>query len=180
MKKELLNILCCPNTSSSGFEVFAARLERDGEVLYGIHHANILPNDEIIDGLAFSEGQPHVYPIRYGVLVMLADSDVDCVAYRTHLVAFDEHLAVPLRSLAWDNLERLGAVRNTSTGSWNREEMKYYDAEVDDVDKREAMFESIRTEYYPHIFIPRKKYILDSINNALPGNNVLEIGCGNA
>jgi len=77
-------------------------------------------------------------------------------------------------------LEKTGLASSTSDGIWNREEMRYYDSEVESRDHREQMLSNIKNIPVHRILIPRKWHITKIIKPFIKNSAILEIGCGNA
>jgi len=183
MRKKLLNYLVCPNTGISGFTLFAARLIRGGVEIYRAVDSEIRDDDDVIEGYVISNDRQYIYPIRYGVLSMVSDADVDLVEYQAHISEIDKNSSYEVSTLAAQNFERMKTRRKSEksdTGDWNREEKSYYDADVDSGKKRKVMSDEIPVRYLPHIYLHRDKYILKPLKADIAGKTLVEIGCGNA
>ena len=180
MRVQTSSILCCPNTGSTDFEIFGSRVERDGQRLLGVRHEDLLQGDEVIDGLLGVRGGEHTYPIRLGVLSMLADASVDLPAWRSHFEEIVPRCSPRLQRRINANLERLSRVVCNSDGEWNKDEMRYYDAAVDSEEKRISACRAISENYLGRTFYTRKRVITDVLIEGIEGKILLEIGCGTA
>jgi hypothetical protein len=124
----------------------------------------MMPDDDIKLGIAISESSPTAFPIDEFVGVFLADEDVDI---HHHSAFFSQHakkLPDAFKQAVHQTMQQIVSMNETSDGKWNREEMRYYDAEVDTVEKREKMLDAVFHKPVWRIFIPRKKSIIDVIS----------------
>ena len=64
---------------------------------------------------------------------------------------------------------RIEARAATSEGNWNREEMAYYDSEVQTASAREEMVSNIAEQNLPHIFLPRDRLALSQLRSRISG-----------
>ena len=180
MRITLLDQLICPNTHKPGFTAFAAKLRRGDETLTSVEHSAIGKEDEIVEGLLITADEQYAYPIRFDVLSMLSDEDIDLREYHEHLEALRPNLSPRFLEVGDRTAARLVSRQTSEDGDWNREEMKYYDSEVDTPEKRAAMCADIANTYLPHIFLPRQKHVIGPLLPAIEDKTVVEIGCGNA
>ena len=180
MRFDLLPLLICPNTGKPGFTCYATELSRGKTKLKCVANESIQSTDEVTTGLVISDDQQFVFPIRFGVLSMLSDDDIDMQGFKEHLDAIVDQCPPDVAELANRCLARLRERSDSNDGEWNREEMEYYDEEVSTGEKRSAMVKDIAEKNLPHIFLPRQKYILGPLAPDIEGRTVIEIGCGNA
>ena len=180
MRVRTASLLRCPNTGRTDFEVFGSRVDRAGGEVFSVPHADLRPQDEIVDGVLALGSKGHVYPIRCGVLSMLADGSVDLPAWRSHFEAILPGCSPSVQARIRCNLGRLSRESNDSDGGWNQDEMRYYDAAVDSEEKRRAMCREIRENYLGRTFYTRKRVITDALAEVIGDKTLLEIGCGTA
>ncbi len=86
----------------------------------------------------------------------------------------------PYKSVLKSTLERITKLNETNDGKWNREEMRYYDKEVNTPEQRDYMLHEIKNTPIWRIFIPRTNHIIKHLELVCHNQNVLEIGCGNS
>lgn len=180
MHKKLGRLLSCPNNHQAGFKFFAKELVRENKTLVDVDDTNILDDDDIKTGVAFSPSGNTAYPISEFIGVFLADEDVDKGHYKKLFEPLLNKCPLEFNAVIQSTLDRIYGVGETSEGKWNREEMKYYDAEVNTEELREKMLVAMKEKPQWRIFIPRKKHMIDLIADECKGNYVLEIGCGNS
>ena len=178
MRSTLLPKLICPNSKSTSFVLYAAELLRNGQTIENVDNESIMDSDDITLGYLIAD-QRFVYPIRYGVLSLLSDDDVDTKHFEEQIAHINQY-SESWKELTEQNVTRMKARQESQGGSWNRAEMRYYDDEVDTEEKRESMCDNIRDQDLPHIFIPREKHILGLVKPSIKAKLLVEIGCGNA
>ncbi len=180
MKKNIKNILACPNDGNTSFRFFGKEVYRDSFLLHDLEDAEILSTDRIKTGLIIAEHSRTAYPISEFVGVMLADNDVDT----KHFVAITEKLVdncpEEVNLILKETLQRLLAIQSNHEGQWNQYEMRYYDKEVSTVELREKMKHSIESEMHWRIFLPRRDQLINKIKGEVRNETVLEIGSGNS
>jgi len=119
-----------------------------------------------------------IYPIKDYITTLLSFKDVDT----HHILPILDEIAIyspdAYKDYVINTIEMTKAQEGSEEGKWNREEMKYYDKEVDSAEKRIKMLESIKNENFHQIFLPRKIIT----NEASKYHNItfLEVGCGNS
>lgn len=179
MRKKILSYISCPNKSGNDFKIFAVELIRDGETIKNVDNSQILDTDDIKTGIVISN-HSYAYPINNFIGIFLKDDDCD----KPHLRQLFNSLLIncpeEYKAAISKSSNRIHGITETGEGNWNREEMKYYDAEVDSEDLRVKMLNSIKGTPIWRIFIPRKENIIDRVSSYCRDQNVLEIGCGNA
>jgi hypothetical protein len=178
MRRKIGELLICPNSGDERLKFYALELVRDGKVLKGISDDGMMPDDDIKLGIAISESSPTAFPIDEFVGVFLADEDVDIHHHSAFFSQHAEKLPDAFKQAVHQTMQRIVSMNETSDGKWNREEMRYYDAEVDTVEKREKMLDAVFHKPVWRIFIPRKKSIIDVISPFCRNKYVLEIGGG--
>lgn len=180
MHKRIISLLQCPNNFKPGFSVFASELVRNGVLLKNLSDSEILPEDDIKQGVVLSQGSNTAYPISNFIGVFLNDLDADKGHHKNLFEPLIDKCPDVFNEGIKTTLARIYGSAETHDGNWNREEMKYYDAEVDTEDLRSIMLKSINGQPVWRIFIPRRKNIIEKIAAECVGKNVLEIGCGNS
>jgi len=125
MRIETSELLRCPNTSSTDFSCFGAVVKRDASEVQGVAHDSLKSTDDIIDGLLIVNDGDYVYPIREGVLCILADSSVDLAAWKDHFQTIRESCSEPLQAAIDRTVERFSREDADTDGEWNRDEMRY-------------------------------------------------------
>lgn len=178
MRKKVSNIVVCPNSKKEGFRFYAFELIRDGQLIKDVNDADIKEADDIKYGVAVSTTSNTAYPIDEFIGVFLSDADVDKHHHKNFLEKYINFLPVEFKEVVQNTINRVYGVAETSDGKWNREEMMYYDAEVETEEKRKKMLESVLNKPMWRIFIPRKKHMIDVIAPFCKNEYVLEIGGG--
>lgn len=180
MRKKLGKILICPNIKEEGFLFYALELNRGGKIIANVNHNEIEEEDDIKTGIAVSLKSETAFPIDEYVGVFLSDTDVDKSHHRNFLEAHINKVPEQYIKIMRITLDRIygSTLNETTDGKWNREEMMYYDAEVETEEKRKKMLESILNKPMWRIFIPRKKSMIDVIAPYCKNEYVLEIGGG--
>lgn len=178
MRKDLLEILRCPNGRGKRFEVFARALRREGRTLTDVEDGKILA-DDVETGYVVDADAGQLYPITDFVLSMLSDADADPAAEIPLLRKLLVGTPAPHAAAIEARLARLQALSPSEVGDWNREEMRYYDRDVETPEKRAAFLETIRRDPLWNIYLERKSQLIDNIG-VTPVRRVLEIGGGNS
>ncbi len=180
MQKKLFDIVVCPNSFQPGFILYATELIRNNHILYNVNHPDIMNDDDIKSGVAVSESCRWAYPVSDFIGVFLAKYDSD----KHNLKDLFDQLGKNIPSYFLDainfTIKHIFETNDSDEGNWNREEMNYYDADVDTIELRNKMLHSISEIPLWRIFLPRKKHIIDVIAQQCTNNYVLEIGCGNS
>lgn len=179
MKKRLLKKLMCPNFGTREFHVFGVEVERDGKMLSNIDHDQLKDMDDIKEGVVVDFKKSTAFPVSGYVLSMLCDEDVDLGHYRELFDRSDDIYPARYAKLINASLKRLAKVKTTEEGTWNREEMAYYDADVATPELRAAFLKQIETVPLWHIYLERGKHLVDKANFN-KDSSVLEVGCGNS
>ncbi len=180
MRKRIIPFLKCPSSGKTGLVVFAFEALRNNDLLKNLSHDDLHNEDDIITGILIHEQSGIVYPIRESVAVLLAFSDVDPFHHITFLESLKSECPEKYLGMLNNTIAAITNSRDTTDGSWNRDEMRYYDAAVETSEKRSQMFETIKKIPVHRILIPREKHIIKIIAPVISGSMVLEIGCGNA
>ncbi len=176
----MLSLLKCPETHQTGMKLFAVEVMRNGKLLSTFEQQELQEEDDIISGLLINETHQIVYPIAESIAILLSKSDVDTFHHVPLLQKFKSQCPAALLPIIENTLGHLQKSATTSDGNWNRDEMRYYDADVETPGKQEKMVQSIKKTPVHRILIPRKKHITDIIASTAQQHAVLEIGCGNA
>lgn len=171
-------MLACPNCSSSGFTFFASELIRNQQQFFNVEDKSISDEDDIKYGIAVCQSCKTAFPIEEFVGVFLSDSDADKGVHRLMLESRMNRLPAFFQECIKETIHRIYNSRETADGQWNRDEMRYYDAEVDTQDKRNRMLENMKSKPVWRIFIPRQQWIINSITPNIKNKHVLEIGGG--
>jgi ubiquinone/menaquinone biosynthesis C-methylase UbiE len=179
MRTRVLNSLVCPNTGNTKFEIFAVELKRGDEMLANVKFKDILDTDDVKEGIIADLKGNVVYPISDYVGSVLSDEDAHQGHYNDLLNRLSESAPAAYKKAIKASLARLATAKHTHDGEWNREEMEYYDADVATTEKRAEFLETIKAKPLWHIFIERKRHLMDRVTLG-QGSRVLEIGCGNA
>ncbi len=182
MRKKLLNILIDPNTQENGtFQTYAFTLDRGEDSLTQVNDVDIKNDDDIKEGFIVNTTNNFIYPISDYVLSLLSDKDQDIPFYLNFFKKISGDTTHPYSQIIEENLTRLININEeTAEGEWNREEMRYYDKDVSTQEKRDAFIEVIKQQNLPHIYLERKKYLIEPIKDAIKNKVVMEMGCGNA
>jgi len=179
MKKALLKFFLCPNNQVGDFVVFANELKRANQLLSNVDHNDIDDNDDVRTGFIANRKHQTVYPITNYVLLALSDRYADHSLYIDLLTSALQYSPPSYGTVIMKNIERLRPNTCEPSGSWNRQEMEYYDRAVETEHLRRTLCDEIRRKPLWHIYIERKNYLLSELS--LPDSSyVLEIGCGNA
>lgn len=185
MRKSVISVLSCPNQPGSTqgesveWQIYATTLQTENGVLKNVPDIDMADTDEIVDGVLLNMTSRIAYPIHRSICILLSDSDAD---RNHHHKVFDDlsgSCPADIQQIIRETLERIDKINKTSDSVWNNEEMTYYDEAVDSAEKRAAMVQDIQNKPIWHIFIPRKKHMLDHFTAELNGERLLEIGCGN-
>lgn len=179
MRKRILKNMICPNTGDLEFEIFAVSLDRDGERLTQLAHKDIRDDDDIYEGVIANLKTNMTYPIYDSIGSLLSDEDADQKHYTELLTGISKSCPAGFQKAIKANLKRLAKAKVTHDGTWNREEMEYYDADVASDELRKKFLERIRKAPLWHIFIERQRHLIEK-SELKAGMDVLEIGCGNA
>ncbi|HNR20424.1 MAG TPA: class I SAM-dependent methyltransferase [Bacteroidia bacterium] len=178
MRKKVSSILICPNSKKEGFKFYAFELTRNGNSIKDVNDGEINAEDDIKYGVAVSTTSNTAYPIDEYIGVFLSDADVDKHHHKNFLEKYVTLLPADFKDAVQNTLNRIYGATETSDGKWNREEMMYYDAEVETEEKRKKMLNSVLNKPMWRIFIPRKKHMIDLIAPSCKNEFVLEIGGG--
>lgn len=180
MQKKILDIAVCPESHQPGFRIFAKEVLRNNVLLHNLTDNDIQEQDDIKSGIAVSSVSNLAYAIYDFVGIFLSLDDADA----KHLSMLFDELQSDIPSFFSDSikntLQKIHERHSSSDGAWNREEMKYYDVEVDTGEQRSKMLTSIKEIPQWRIFLPRKKHLIDIIAAACKNQMVLEIGSGNS
>ena len=180
MRKKVVHLLKDPNNHQPGFKLFGSVVHRGTTTLTNLTDQDLDPEDNIEKGLLISVSGNTAYPIEGFVAILLNDSDVDLNHHRPLLESFSGSCPPEFQQVLNSTLDRLAAAQNSADGTWNREEMKYYDKEVATEEQRNKMLKAIREVPVWRIFLPRKKHIIDVIAPEIKNEYLLEIGSGNS
>lgn len=178
MRRKIKELLACPNCSHTEFRFFAFKLIRNQKTVFNVGHEFVLDEDDIKYGIAACHVCNTAFPIEEFIGVFLSDSDVDKGVHRQMLERHVQNAPAEFQEWVKKTLGRIYTVAETSDGKWNREEMRYYDAEVETPEQRNRMLVNMNTVPVWRIFIPRKRWIINAVAPHLNGKNVLEIGGG--
>ncbi len=182
MRKKLLNTLIDPNTQEkSTFEAYAFTLDRGQKSHTQVANVNITDDDDIKEGFIINTKNHYIYPISDYVLSLLSDTDQDIPFYLNFFKKSQINPNNPYSKTIDENLSRLNNINEETTeGEWNREEMRYYDKEVSTQEKRDAFIKVIKQQNLPHIYLERRKHLIEAIKGSIKNKVVMEMGCGNA
>ncbi|HMT28122.1 MAG TPA: methyltransferase domain-containing protein, partial [Bacteroidia bacterium] len=180
MRKRLTNILICPNNYQSDLKIYGTKVHRNGAVLYNLDDTQLLEDDDIEEGIIVSDSSQTAYPVSEFIAILLSDTDIDTNHHQMLLEKAVDKCPDFYNTILKSTLERITKHKDTSEGKWNREEMKYYDNEVNTPEQREQMLHSIKNMPIWRIFQPRTKYIIKYLKEKCAGQTILEIGSGNS
>ncbi len=158
-----VNLLSCPN---GGGPLQLHACERDG--------------DDVVVGVLANLAAGTAYPIAHSIGLLLADEDTETSRHRSLLAEARPHCPPDFQRAIDATVARLECRPETGEGTWNREEMEYYDRAVATEELRGRMLEDIRTKPLWNIFLPRQRHLIRHIADNVRGKFVLEVGCGNA
>jgi len=180
MRKKILPYLKCPENGQPGLKIYGAVVMRDGQLIYDVSEAELEEEDDIISGLLISESSNTAYPIDQAIAILLAHHDVDPFHHIPLLESLKEKCPATFKDLLQKTIQRINQPSTSGDGNWNRDEMRYYDAEVETPEKRNKMLDNIRTIPVHRILLPRQWHITQIISQSVNNAVLLEIGCGNA
>ncbi len=180
MRKKLLKILKCPNSNNPELKIFGAEVNRNAQMHFNIENDQLLDDDDIVNGVIICTNSNTAFPISEHIAILLSDADVDINHHRPLLEKISLNISEPFKSIIKTTLERITRLNETKDGKWNREEMRYYDKEINTAEQRVAMLHEIKNTPIWRIFIPRTNHIIKHIALNCKNQNVLEIGCGNS
>ncbi len=178
MRKKIKALLACPNCSNTSFKWFAYELIRNQQSLLSINDESIHEEDDIKYGVAVCFQCKTAFPIEDFVGIFLSNADADRGVHRKMLESRMKQSPAEIQNSIQSTLKNVYETGETEDGQWNREEMRYYDAEVDTVEQRLRMFNNMKTKPVWRIFIPRKRWIINTIAPHIKNKKVLEIGGG--
>lgn len=178
MRKKLKALLACPNCSNTSFAWFAYELIRNQQALLNVAEESIDEEDDIKYGVAVCLHCKTAFPIEEFVGVFLSNADADRGVHRKMLESRMKQAPAGIQNNIQETLEKVYDTGETADGQWNREEMRYYDAEVDTEEHRLRMLNNMKTKPVWRIFIPRQRWIINTVAPHLKNKNVLEIGGG--
>lgn len=180
MRKKIVTLLKDPNNHQPGFRLFGSIVHRGATQLTNLTDQELEQEDDIEEGLLISTSSNTAYPIEGFVAILLSDTDVDLNHHQPLLQKFKGKIPQEFEEVLNATLGRLSAARDSADGTWNREEMRYYDKEVSTVEQRNKMLKAIREVPVWRIFLPRKKHIIDILAKEISNKYLLEIGSGNS
>ena len=151
MKKRILPFLKSPDTNLAGMKVYGTEVLRDNTILKNLEENQILDSDDIISGILVSEQSNILYPISNCIPILLSFNDIDTFHYIPLIKALKNVCPVEYHAIFKETLSMIHKSMLTPDGEWNRDEMRYYDAEVDTYENRTRMVETIK-KIPVHIF----------------------------
>ncbi len=178
MRKRLLKVLMCPNNKVGDFKLFAQELKRAGSLLCNLDHNDIHDDDDVKTGFIYNDKTDNVYIITQYILSFLSDQDADYDLSIRSLKNAIDYAPESLRKIIKKNIKRLKNCNNDNDDNWAKEEIAYYNKEVDTEEERKNFYEECVNNPLWHIYLERKQ--LFNRLNLSDINNVLEVGCGNA
>jgi uncharacterized protein YbaR (Trm112 family) len=155
MRYKLIKSIKCPNARGENFTVFARKLFREKNNVHHVYDTDILTDDDIESGIIIDNEAGEVYLISEYILIMLAEEDSDTAVEIPLFESALEYAPDQFRRTIQSKIERLRSFSSTEVGNWNRDEMRYYDQEVDSPEKRAAFLKDIRSNPLWHIFLGR-------------------------
>lgn len=178
MRKKLGDLLACPNCSNTSFNWFACELIRNQQPFFNVVEEALNEDDDIRYGVAVCLNCKTAFPIEEFVGVFLSNADADRGVHRKMLESKIKNAPERIRNSIQETIKMVYDFGDTEDGKWNREEMRYYDSEVDTDEQRIRMLNNMKTKPVWRIFIPRQRWIINTIAPHLQNKNVLEIGGG--
>jgi len=180
MKKKTIDLITCPNLHKGSFTVYAKEVLRGSKRLQNLNQKELNIDDDIQTGVLINELSGSAYPIIHSIAVLMADDDVDGGFQKKEFAPFFNDCPVKFQEIIKKYLERIEKNQKSTEGTWNLEEMRYYDKGVDTDEQRENMLADIKLRPIWRLFIPRKNQITRFLEPHCRNNYLLEIGCGNA
>jgi ubiquinone/menaquinone biosynthesis C-methylase UbiE len=180
MRKRTGRLLKLPDSKDGIMRFYAFDVIRDEKLIHNKDHDELLDEDDIINGFIVNEEQKIIYPISNYIGVLLSKNDIDLNPHLALLKSYYPIIPSRYREFLDVTIESIMAAIDTSDGNWNRDEMRYYDKEVETDLLRNKMLESIKNIPVWRIMLPRKKFITDIIKADCQNSEILEIGCGNS
>lgn len=178
MRIKLKSLISCPNCRKSEFLFFAYELIRKQQSLFHVSDGFQEDDDDIKYGVAVCNECKSAFPVEEFIGVFLSDADADKGVHRKMLEQRASHAPADIQEFIHQTLARIYTEYETEDGKWNREEMRYYDAEVDTEKQRIRMLDNMKSIPVWRIFIPRQKWIINRVLPDIKGRQVLEIGGG--
>lgn len=180
MKKRLIPLIRCPQTGRP-LIAFGVEVQRAGVTVNRVTEDEMLEEDDIALGVLVEPEEGAAYPIVGSVASLLCEEDVDPAVFLGLLERLSGELPSPFAGCVSSSIKRLRKpALNSATGKWNREEMAFFDRDVDTADLREAFAKRIESEPLWSRYVPREREIISHIRDGIAQKTVLEIGCGNA
>ncbi len=177
MRRRLIEKLRCPNTHGNALECYAVTAQGNGHTTDGVYANQLGPDDDIVRGILFERAGKAAYPIWDHVGLLLSDEDTDVPHHTKLLQALRPDLPAELHDIIESTVARLRQRADTKDGTWNREEMAYYDRQSADEETRRRAVDVIHRRPDWNVYIPREKTLLRHLE---PGSTVLEVGCASA
>lgn len=174
MRPWLLNILQCPISRSFDLGIYS--LDPDiGFVSVSDHHARA--DIQIRTGLVLSRSRGIAFPIISGIPSILPIEDAPEDKWSGFFDEIESSTPQQVRLCIETTRALLMARQASSSGTWEREEMEYYDKK-NKIDLEDFMRQGRKRADLSRI-IPRTREMISLISRTKPGL-VLEIGCGSA
>lgn len=181
MHKHILNLLICPNTYQDSLEIFAHKLERKNKILTNVIQSEMLESDDIINGVILNKKSNCAYPIYNYVASLLSDTDTDKRHYIELLQLLRNNCPSSFFTAIDFTINRLKKANFSDIGIWNKEEMGYFDKDVQSEELRKEFLIKIRKIPLWNLYISRSKNLTQRINlKNMINEYILEVGCGNA
>jgi len=181
MKKDLLDYVICPNTGESGLQAYAIETARNNSIVRSLFDQDLRPEDEIVTGIIFHEKERRVYAVVKSVAVLLSDHEVQNKDQIELLLTLRKDCPPAIREMIDQTIAQLKAAPPTIQGRWAKDEMNYFDKDVESESMRAQFLEKIQRTPIWDLILSRKKAITDRISIAdVQKPLVLEVGCGNS
>lgn len=179
MRKRLLNILVCPNKKKGSLILFAHKLIRNKTIISNLSEPEIHDSDDVINGVLLNLEDKCAYPIFQSVAILLSDTDVNTRLTIKLLQSIKKNCPSEFIKSIDSTIDRLKFQKNTSHGIWNREEMSFFDREVNSKSQRQQFLRKIKEVPLWELLITRSQ-LFDNIVLNNDNESILEVGCGNS
>jgi len=181
MRKRILKILECPNTHRNSLEIFATELKRGNSISYNVVESEMMEDDDVISGVIVNRNGGYAYPIFKSVALLLSDIDTDREFY-VELLQFLRSSCPASFAICIDStISSLKTTESNWRGEWNREEMHFFDKDVQSEELRKSFLRKIKLDPLWNLYISRSRNITQKINLPFIINKyILEVGSGNS
>ena len=138
MKIKNINFLKCANCKSNDLSYVALNIIRNGKLIKDSFNVELNDSDYIKSGFLKCDICESIFLIYNYITILLSDSDID-VSHVLTVIDKLKKVANEENKNVLNEAKKYQSQKETRDGIWNREEMEYYDKNVDSEDKRKKM-----------------------------------------